>query len=206
MSAPGWYGKLPFLGDFASRRLSQSFIQPWDAWLQQGVAASRAELGEAWLDTFLTSDIWRFVLAADCLTPEPWAGILVPSVDRVGRYFPLTIAAPYASASRLDEWFADLESAAHAGLSASEVEAFDSALHAIALPAPSNGPVIFAPLEIGSQLGSQAVLAANDLLAGLLAGHSLWLACNAEGQQAGFVCQGMPRPDVFTRMLAYTPA
>ena len=29
----GWYGKLPASGDFATRRLPPSFIEPWDAWL-----------------------------------------------------------------------------------------------------------------------------------------------------------------------------
>ena len=203
--SPGWYGKLPALGDFASRRLPQNFIQPWDAWLQQGLAASRATLGEAWLETYLTSSIWRFVLAAECLGPGAWAGILVPSVDRVGRYFPLTIAAPFASASQLEEWFAALESAAHAGLSASEISAFDNALHSIAPPAASGGPLQLSPLEIGSLPAPQASQAANDLLTGLLTGHSLWLACNAAGRQSGFVCHGMPRPDVFTCMLEYTP-
>ena len=27
---PGWYGKIPSLGDFASRRLPQSFVAAWD--------------------------------------------------------------------------------------------------------------------------------------------------------------------------------
>ena len=27
----GWYGKLPASGDFVTRRLPPSFIEPWDA-------------------------------------------------------------------------------------------------------------------------------------------------------------------------------
>ena len=38
---PGWYGKLPSLGDFASRRLGADFIPPWDAWLQEVIHATR---------------------------------------------------------------------------------------------------------------------------------------------------------------------
>ncbi|MCK5122292.1 MAG: DUF2094 domain-containing protein, partial [Methylococcales bacterium] len=28
----GFYGKLPSVGDFVSRRLSQDFISSWDVW------------------------------------------------------------------------------------------------------------------------------------------------------------------------------
>ena len=96
-SVPGWYGKLPTLGDFASRRLESDFIEPWDLWLGDGIAAQREQLGDAWLDAYLQSPVWRFVLlpgALPSLTPQAAvAGVLMPSVDRVGRYFPLTIAA-----------------------------------------------------------------------------------------------------------------
>jgi type VI secretion system protein ImpM len=94
---PGWYGKLPTLGDFASRRLDADFIEPWDRWLGEGLAAQRAQLGEAWLDAYLQSPVWRFVLLPGVLASAqaaPLAGVLMPSVDRVGRYFPLTLAMP----------------------------------------------------------------------------------------------------------------
>lgn len=90
--APGFYGKLPAVGDFVSRRLPRSFIDPWDQWLQNAVASSRERLEARWLDLYLTSPIWRFALAADVCGPTAWAGVLMPSVDRVGRYFPMTIA------------------------------------------------------------------------------------------------------------------
>lgn len=92
---PGWYGKLPTLGDFASRRLDAAFIEPWDLWLGEGLAAQREQLGEAWLDAYLGSAVWRFVLMPGVLPaqaePAALAGVLMPSVDRVGRYFPLTL-------------------------------------------------------------------------------------------------------------------
>ena len=95
---PGWYGKLPTLGDFASRRLDADFIEPWDVWLGEGLAAHRETLGEeAWLDAYLGSPAWRFVLMPGALSPDQnqaLAGVLMPSVDRVGRYFPLTLATP----------------------------------------------------------------------------------------------------------------
>ena len=48
---PGWYGKLPALGDFASRRLPPEFVEPWDRWLAAGLAAWR-EHDADWLDAF----------------------------------------------------------------------------------------------------------------------------------------------------------
>ena len=55
--------------------------------------ASREALGERWLDLYLTSPAWRFVCAAGACGPAPVIGLMVPSVDRVGRYFPLTLVA-----------------------------------------------------------------------------------------------------------------
>lgn len=89
----GFYGKLPSHGDFVSRSVASAFIDRWDAWLQAGVAQSHVDLGDRWLDLFLTSPVWRFALQAGVITGGAFAGILLPSVDRVGRYFPLTIVA-----------------------------------------------------------------------------------------------------------------
>jgi type VI secretion system protein ImpM len=89
----GFYGKLPSHGDFLRRRVSDAFVERWDAWLQASVAASRSALGERWLDVFLTSPAWRFVCAAGTCGPEPLIGLMVPSVDRVGRYFPFTLVS-----------------------------------------------------------------------------------------------------------------
>jgi type VI secretion system protein ImpM len=96
-TVPGWYGKLPTLGDFASRRLGPEFIEPWDLWLGDGLAAQREALGDGWLDAYLQSPVWRFVLMPEVLQAaapkRALAGVLMPSVDRVGRYFPLTLVA-----------------------------------------------------------------------------------------------------------------
>jgi type VI secretion system protein ImpM len=97
-SAAGWHGKLPTVGDFATRRLDSDFVHIWDNWLSTGLARLRTEGDGQWLDAYLASPTWRFVLTPGFL-PEPlraqaWAGVVMPSVDRVGRYYPLTIACP----------------------------------------------------------------------------------------------------------------
>jgi type VI secretion system protein ImpM len=118
---PGWYGKLPTLGDFASRRLDADWIAAWDGWLAQGLSLLRERFGDAWLDGYLDSPPWRFVLMPGVLdgVAGAWAGVLLASVDRVGRYFPFTIAAPLEaiprSAAALDallEWLQGVEAVA----------------------------------------------------------------------------------------------
>jgi type VI secretion system protein ImpM len=90
----GFFGKLPSHGDFVRRRVADDFVSGWDSWLQQCLAQSRETLGDAWLDTYLTSPVWRFALAPAVCGAAAVAGILVPSVDRVGRYFPMTVVWP----------------------------------------------------------------------------------------------------------------
>jgi len=87
----GFYGKLPSHGDFLRRRVSDGFVGVWDSWLQESLATSRAALGDRWLDVYLTSPVWRFACASGACGAAPVLGVMVPSVDRVGRYFPLTL-------------------------------------------------------------------------------------------------------------------
>ena len=89
----GFYGKLPSHGDFLRRRVSDAFVDAWDAWLRECLSASRTALGARWLNVYLTSPAWRFVCAAGACGPAPVIGIAAPSVDQVGRYFPLTLVA-----------------------------------------------------------------------------------------------------------------
>lgn len=114
----GLFGKLPAHGDFIYRDLPTNFINAWDAWLQGFVGSSQEQIGEAWLDVYLTSPIWRFAFSEGVIDQNAWAGIVLPSVDRVGRYFPFSIATPVAgSANPLDliaesAWFEAMEAAA----------------------------------------------------------------------------------------------
>ena len=93
---PGWHGKLPSLGDFASRRLPPAFLAPWDDWLATGLQQLRERNPDGWLPDYLAAPSRRFLLMPGVLPgvagSQAWAGILMPSVDRVGRYFPFTIA------------------------------------------------------------------------------------------------------------------
>ena len=138
MPAPGWYGKLPALGDFASRRLPPLFVEPWDAWLAAGLAAWR-EADETWLDAFLAAPTWHFALGAGVpFAQSPgYVGVLMPSVDRVGRYFPLTVARPRGSfeSEAPSVWLRELEALAVAALHEDwNADRFDAELGGLAPP------------------------------------------------------------------------
>jgi type VI secretion system protein ImpM len=91
--ALGFYGKIPARGDFVRNGLPHAFVDPWDRWLQQAIAASQAELGDAWMAAWLEAPIWSFALGPGVCGPDAVLGLWMPSVDRVGRHFPLTLAA-----------------------------------------------------------------------------------------------------------------
>ena len=112
----GVYGKLPAHGDFIQRNLPPDYINHWDEWLQHFIAGSREQMAESWLDIYLTSPIWRFVLSPGVIDSHCWAGIMMPSVDRVGRYFPLSIvrrinakANPLEFLARQTRWYEEIE-------------------------------------------------------------------------------------------------
>jgi type VI secretion system protein ImpM len=113
----GIYGKLPAHGDFIFRNLSPAFINQWDEWLQLFVSSSREQIGEDWLNIYLTSPIWRFVLSSGVIDEKIWAGVIMPSVDRVGRFFPVSIVKPVSRHQSVvsflfsqQEWFQQVES------------------------------------------------------------------------------------------------
>ena len=143
---PGWYGKLPALGDFASRRLPPDWIEPWDHWLASGLHQLREAAPEAWLDNYLASPAWRFALLPGALPARAGdglrVGVLVPSVDRVGRYFPLVVVSEPlprpsdgAQVAALWHWAGQLEYIAVQALQDDwSAEALDAALAAAPLP------------------------------------------------------------------------
>lgn len=211
--APGFFGKVITHGDFVTRRLPPMLLSNWDVWLQTGLQGSREQLGPRWLEVYLTSPIWRFVLAPGVCGNRAWAGVLMPSVDRVGRHFPLTIAASAAGDGALLDWlgggkawFDQLEDLAMSSLYDGFVlEQFDAALQAME-PLPD--------ADSGLRVGAAGVRIALDSLEALpaqltpialaaLRGHSLWWTDGSESIEPSFLmCRGLPAPSAFGGMLA----
>lgn len=192
----GWYGKLPSLGDFATRRLSGAFVEPWDAWLCERIAETKQRLGERWLALYLTCPVWRFFLMPGVLAAgsgDCWTGVVMASVDRVGRHFPLTIAAALPAApttgSEIDgiwQWLSAVETVALAALDFDHtIERLDAQLAALPVPATTHGEQRAAasnePWSVSSVTGIAAQLAqelAPAWQAGLQ-GMSLWSAAQS---------------------------
>lgn len=189
---PGWYGKLPHLGDFASRRLPQGFVQGWDAWLGQGLAAARAALGPLWQDRYLVAPVVRFWLAPALLDGRAWTGLAMPSVDRVGRHFPLTIAFPggplaqaLAETGRLDA----LEAVARRVLDVDfRVEDFEQALAEAQAGAAPRGRV-------------------PPVLPHGTCGSAWWWSAGTEAEAPWHSCRfdALPPPAAFVRLLEALP-
>lgn len=91
MSA-GLFGKLPAKRDFIGANAPRRFLDVWEPWLQAGLATSKQMLGQAWIEAYNRAPIWRFWLGAG-LCGEATIGAFMPSVDGVGRSFPLAIFA-----------------------------------------------------------------------------------------------------------------
>ncbi|WP_171208225.1 MULTISPECIES: type VI secretion system-associated protein TagF [unclassified Ruegeria] len=93
----GAFGKMPSVGDFFRLGVPPSFVQPWDTWIQRSMLDAAQSLGQAWDQHYMSSPIWRFCLSPGLAGPQKMLGVLMPSVDRVGRRFPLTLVAPLSN-------------------------------------------------------------------------------------------------------------
>lgn len=208
-AATGLFGKLRHHGDFVSRRLPPAMLQPFDAWLQAGLVRSRAELGAAWLPTYLNSPLWRFALAPGVCGPQAWAGLMMPSVDRVGRWFPLTLAIGLAGAPSLRacltvhaDWFAQLEVLALASLDDGfALDVLDAALLGLE-GAPAAATVAAPPLPARSFVTALGCGSLPWLAHAGLDGHSAWWTHGAELVTPCLaVCPGLPSASGFAALL-----
>lgn len=82
------FGKLPARRDFIARNVPNTVLEQLEPWLQEAMAQSKASLGDAFMDAYLNAPLWRFWWSRG-LAGAGLAGALMPSVDKVGRYFPL---------------------------------------------------------------------------------------------------------------------
>ena len=217
----GFYGKLPALGDFVVRRVAREFLEPWDGWLQTAVANSREQLGDDWLDAYLTSPLWRFVLAPEVCGPRAWAGVLMPSVDRVGRYFPLSVLAPvpgtcnpFRLAHDDADWFARAEEVLLSALDEEpefDLDDFDQRVAGLGLPAADGddlsgrvgaGTAWRLPLASVEGLDHVYPKLLGELTATRFAAYSLWWSAGSALVDASLlVCAGLPPADGFGALL-----
>ena len=216
----GWYGKVSMLGDFASRRLAPAWVQTCDRWLSEGMECSRRRLGDGWRAAYLTAPLWRFALAPGVVDSQWWFGILMPSSDSVGRYFPLVVAHPRPTPpterfalDHLELWWRHVADAALGTLAAdAQLQAFEDDLQQtppwpVARPAPN---VRVVPAAARERVEVDGVASLDEFMHGLaalsllqrLAGCSLWWPqATADSPMACTVAQGLPAPEAFADLL-----
>lgn len=179
-----------------------------EKWLQAGMASSMAELGDGWREQYFVAPIWRLFLGADVLGLSV-VGAAMPSVDAVGRCFPLLLLHVGEPGTDLvppfvlgrETWFADVEERL---LSVLEPD-FDGApsvlLEGLAEPGGSvpAGPVLVRDgFDASALVRNAAPLASASISSGI---HCLW----TEGSSLvppTFSCGlGMPDPKCFADLL-----
>ena len=186
----GYFGKVPTHGDFVTNGLPREIVDALDLWLRQAMRESQQQLGRGWLDAFLVAPVWRLALAPGLAGPDPVIGVMMPSVDRIGRYFPLVIAAPLTgralTADRMAQatpWYDMAEALALSTLDADfSLAQFDEAIRRIAMPH----------------------LLDRERAAFLMQNVSLWWRAAEEANVIGF--EGMPDPADYGEKLLSMPA
>ncbi len=213
-SLTGLFGKLPAHGDFIHRNLPMDVVTTWDEWLQHFIAGTREQMGEAWLDIYLTSPLWRFVFTPGVIDTHAWAGVLMPSVDRVGRYFPFSVLTrlpgvlnPLEFLTLHSDWFAQIEDIALSSLDGElmaddlmpQIEAvgfqLDSLYTRNAGTADSGGQIVDMDFEEQSPLSTYSYLL-DALLTKTYASYSAWSTSGSERvAPCVFTVQGLPPID-----------
>lgn len=95
----GVFGKLPASGDFVSLGMDLGLRERLDEWLSRGMLALNEQTDG--LKNYLQAPSWCGLLPAGLWAETELGLVLLPSVDRVGRYFPLcALLAPCADEGR----------------------------------------------------------------------------------------------------------
>ena len=198
----GAFGKMPSLGDFLRMDLPQGFIDPWDRWLQEGMLAAKAALGDGWQDCYFSAPIWRFTLSPGLAGAAAMQGVMMMSVDRVGRQFPMTLASPLGDLQapvlahlRATDGFAALEALALDALEDTMTrDLLQARLATMALPVPAVMPVLMQAqggLVVLADNGDLTSSLAAQQVAGKFRKPSVWTA-DLGSQARMMVCEGLP--------------
>ncbi len=214
---PGFFGKLPARGDFVARRLDHQFRRHFDEWLQRCMATSQRQLGEGWMQSYLNAPIWRFVLGPNLCGEAPAIGVMMPSVDRVGRYFPLVVAvqlpdclSPGSLFHQAKDWFDAAEELILTSLDDQfDLDRFDQETQAIGLPeyqhasVPGEAPrPLRLDLDQTGDLSDTYGRILDQVVMGGTLRFCLWWTLGSEQVQASILLgEGLPPPANFAAFL-----
>ncbi|MEM1231522.1 MAG: type VI secretion system-associated protein TagF [Pseudomonadota bacterium] len=219
----GFFGKLPGRGDFVERRLEPALVKRWDEWLASCIVASQQALGERWLDYYLTAPLWSFAAAPGALAERATLGVVMPSVDKVGRYYPLLIAAAVTGdAAPADllaagrPWITEAEALLLSSLDeqAMSFEAFDAAVlglpelpefDAAATPTVRTGDTAL-PDTVFTQVSELAQLYSMEEASQMLSNPQASIVWRTEGSEhlpgTIAISAGLPAPEAFPALLS----
>lgn len=168
LQPPGFFGKVPARGDFVARRMPTGLTRVWDEWLGTLTISVRNGAATDWPEVWLTAPLWHFALGASIAPPQGAAGVLVASVDRVGRMFPFTVIGPSLGIPD-QEWSASVEALVLDALSdAFSPDVLDAAL--VRLGAPPPGATLEPACSFWASRGSARVPPTARLFIGLPGG------------------------------------
>ncbi len=196
----GAFGKMPTVGDFFRLNTPAGFVSVWDDWMQRSMLAAQTALGRQWDDHYMSSPIWRFCLAPTLAGAPKIIGVLMPSVDRVGRRFPLTLMAPFSSPGtiasdhfRAARLFERLEALALDALEDDmSREKLEQRLAEIPPLAAGCSPSVSRTGHCITMTGSDVVAdLAADRIADVCARPSIWSAMTGDAQRL-MLCDGLP--------------
>ncbi|MFV0386293.1 type VI secretion system-associated protein TagF [Paracoccus sp. (in: a-proteobacteria)] len=184
----GYFGKVPTQGDFVTRGFRPALADRFDGWLRQCVRESQTRMGRDWLQAFLVAPVWRMAISPGLFGPDAIIGVMMPSVDRAGRYFPLVIAASIpdtrlgaAELAGMTTWYDAAEEMALSTLDADfSLNWFDSQITAMQIPA-----------SMLPNAGEQAETG------------SLWWTGHYGGRHVSL--DHMPQPEFFDRLFLTPP-
>ncbi|EDP65181.1 hypothetical protein BAL199_01504 [alpha proteobacterium BAL199] len=225
---PGCYGKIPALGDFLSRNLPGTFVEAWDGWLRAAMSACARDGNDDWIDHYLSGPVWRFAIASPAIGEVSRAGVMVPSVDRIGRSFPMTVVVEIPDgmtaidmATTWAEGFERAEALVLAAIGRSlAAEAFVT--HVESLPTPSAAvddglaarqhwrpdPKVGFGVRMATtpsdEIGGPGLAAALalPLLADAVSGYSIWWHPSYDDRPANTILfAGLPPPEAARGML-----
>ncbi|MFY0312241.1 type VI secretion system-associated protein TagF [Leisingera sp. D0M16] len=205
MAGFGAFGKMPSAGDFFRLNTPGGFVRVWDAWLQQVLLDGRAAYGSGFDAHYMTAPIWRFTLPAGLAGPGKVMGVMMPSVDRVGRRFPLTLMAGLPGQGAAGSYhfgeaalFERLEDVVLDALEDTMTK--DRLAETLAeIPAPEAraegpwpDPDVAVVLAGGHGLERLPAGMPGDVLGARLAACSLWTAV-LDGEPRTLACNGLPQ-------------
>ncbi len=203
----GAFGKMPSMGDFFRLNTPPGFVRVWDDWVQGAMMTGAQAGGAQWDAQYMSAPIWRFTLAPSLAGAAKIMGVLMPSVDRVGRRFPLALMQPLNGTSPAtfdhltqDGTFEALETIALDALEdGMDRDLLERRLADVAVVASApHHPLRRAGTALVLSDTSEKTIAA-ELAAGLMDGAgrmaqpSLWTAL-IDGARRAMICDGMPGP------------